>query len=41
LSDLPLGSLSIGLRTPDYGDELGRMLRTLEVSLRAEPHFRG
>jgi hypothetical protein len=41
LGDLPLASLSIGLRTPDYGDRLDRMLRMLEVRLRAEPHFRG
>jgi hypothetical protein len=41
LNGTPVAMLAIGLRTPDYGEDLGRMLRTLESGLFAQPGFRG
>jgi hypothetical protein len=43
-ADLPasgLAKMSIALRTPDYGDLLPRMLKTLDESNRANPHYLG
>jgi hypothetical protein len=36
-----LARLAIGLRTPDYDQELPRMLRTMEDTLRTNPHYLG
>jgi hypothetical protein len=36
-----LARLAIGLRTPDYGDALPRMLDALEAATAANPHFLG
>jgi len=33
--------LAIGLRTPDYGDALPRMLSALEAANADNPHFLG
>jgi hypothetical protein len=31
----------IGLRTPDYGERLPRMLKTLDETHQANPHYLG
>jgi hypothetical protein len=36
-----LATLTIGLRTPDYGDELPRMLAVLDEANGADPHYAG
>lgn len=36
-----LGQMSIGLRTPDYGNLLPRMLQTLDEANGANPHYLG
>jgi hypothetical protein len=41
LSDPNLAKMSIGLRTPDYGELLRQMLGTLDEANRANPHYGG
>lgn len=41
LDSAELGQMSIGLRTPDYGALLPRMLRTLDEANGANPHYLG
>ena len=41
LSDSNLAKMSIGLRTPDYGELLPQMLGTLDETNRANPHYGG
>ena len=41
LDDPSLAKLSIGLRTPDYGDLLPRMFKTLDEAYGANPHYLG
>lgn len=36
-----LATMTIALRTPDYGELLPRMLRTLDEGNRSDPHYRG
>jgi hypothetical protein len=37
----PWGKMVIGLRTPDYGEDLPKMLQTLDDSNRRNPHYAG
>jgi hypothetical protein len=41
LTDENLARLGIALRTPDYGDLLPEMLKTLEASFQSNPHYLG
>jgi len=41
LDDINLARLGIGLRTPDYGELLPRMLQTLDDANRTNPHYLG
>jgi hypothetical protein len=41
LNDSQMAQMVIGLRTPDYGDLLPQMLRTLGETNRTNPHYRG
>jgi hypothetical protein len=41
LGDPNLAKTSIGLRTPDYGDQLPQMLESLDTSHRTNPHYLG
>jgi hypothetical protein len=41
LNDPNLATLMIGLRTPDYGQLLPKMLTTLDESNRTDPHYQG
>jgi hypothetical protein len=41
LNDSQMAHMVIGLRTPDYGDLLPQMLRTLDETNRTNPHYRG
>jgi hypothetical protein len=41
LGDSNLAKIAIALRTPDYGQLLPAMLRTLDEANRTNPHFRG
>jgi hypothetical protein len=41
LDDSQLATMVIGLRTPDYGDLLPKMLETLEEANRTNPHYQG
>jgi hypothetical protein len=41
LTDTNLAKMSIGLRTPDYGDQLPQMLQSLDTAHRANPHYLG
>ena len=41
LSETNLAKMSIGLRTPDYGDRLPQMLQALDTAHRANPHYLG
>jgi hypothetical protein len=41
LSDTNLAKMSIGLRTPDYGELLPKMLQSLGAAHRADPHYLG
>ena len=41
LSGTGLGKLAIGLRTPDYGQQLAAMLTVVQDALSANPHFLG
>jgi hypothetical protein len=41
LSEPNLAKMSIGLRTPDYGDLLPKMLQSLDTAHRANPHYLG
>jgi hypothetical protein len=41
LNDASLASMAVALRTPDYGDLLPQMLKRLDDSNRANPHYLG
>lgn len=41
LGDAQVAKMAIGLRTPDYGDLLPKMLQTLDEVHRANPHYLG
>jgi hypothetical protein len=41
LGDAHVAKLEIGLRTPDYGDQLGAMLKALDDANRGNPHYLG
>jgi hypothetical protein len=41
LADAGLARMSIALRTPDYGDLLPAMFKTLDEALRRNPHYLG
>jgi hypothetical protein len=41
LSEPNLAELVIGLRTPDYGEDLPRMLKSLDDANSANPHYEG
>jgi hypothetical protein len=41
LQDHNLARMVIGLRTPDYGELLPRMLKTLDEANLANPHYAG
>jgi hypothetical protein len=41
LHEAHLATLMIGLRTPDYGELLPKMLTTLDESNRTDPHYQG
>ncbi len=41
LTDMNLAEISIGLRTPDYGDQLLQVLQSLDAAHRTNPHYLG
>jgi hypothetical protein len=41
LTDRHLARMAIGLRTPDYGKLMPQMLRTIDDTLLANPHYLG
>jgi ribosomal protein L16 Arg81 hydroxylase len=41
LSDTNLAKMSIGLRTPDYGELLPQMLQSMDAAHRSDPHYLG
>jgi hypothetical protein len=41
LTEPHLARMAIGLRTPDYGNQMPGMLKTLEQALSANPHYLG
>jgi hypothetical protein len=41
LDDTDLAKISIGLRTPDYGDLLPQVLQSLDTAHRGDPHYLG
>jgi hypothetical protein len=41
LSDPSLAKIAIGLRTPDYGELLPKMLQSMDTAHRSDPHYLG
>ena len=41
LTDPRLAKMAIGLHTPDYDQLMSRMLKTLDDTLRSNPHYLG
>ena len=41
LTGMNLAKISIGLRTPDYGDQLPQMLQSLDAAHRTNPRYLG